>query len=322
MKKRYRSFYLSSLALLMLLSSYPIYMGVITLSHYIQKGSIDVADYPKYIIPYTPICISLILIAVLFPVIYKLCKKYAMSIASALGIAVFFGTEIGFEQIKVIEGYSQTTLPLESWQYSLCIATPEILQSIGEPIYAENNPAYKVHFYIIAMIIVLTVIGLIYGFTHMIKENDSSKKKPLITQALCVTVFVGLCILACFTAFYRNGTLNVSLLSAFLMSLFFIVFGVTFGVYFGCIFFGKHKWLSIAVPAAAAVLTTIVMYIGELVLTDGKLFKFGSGVFFKPIGPIPFAAVDFLVIALSGVITWLILHLLNKEGHVGHTVSI
>ncbi len=318
MKNRYWTFYLFSLAFLLLASAYPIYMGVKTLSHYILSGAIDTTEYPKYIIPYTPISIALILVAALFPVIYKLWKKYSMTIASALGVAIFLGTEIGFEQIKVIEGYTQTKLPLESWQYSLCIATPEILESIGEPIYAENNPAYKVHFYIIAIIIVLTVIGLIHGFTHMMKENDTSKKKPLIAQAVCVAVFVGLCILACFTAFYRNGTLNISPLSAFLMSLFFIVFGVTFGVYFGCIFFGKRKLLSITVPIIAAILTTIVMYIGELVLTDGKLFKFGNGFFFESLGPLPLATVDYLVIILSGLVTWLILHLLNRDRPFNH----
>lgn len=310
MKNRYRMFYLSSLGLLILLSSYPIYMGVLTLSYAIQRGAIESIVYPKYIIPYTPICIALILVAALFPVIYKLFKKFALPVASLLGIGIFLGTEIGFEQIKVIEGY--TELPLQGWQYSLCIATPEVLQAIGEPIYAENNPAFKVHFYIIAMIIVLTVIGLIYGFTHMIKENDTSKKRPLIAQAICVTVFVGLCIFACFTAFYRNGTLYISPLSAFLMSLFFIVFGVTFGVYFGCIFYGKPGWLSIAIPSAIAVLTTLVMYIGELVLMDGVLFKFGRGAFFAPLGSLPFAAVDYLVLVLSGVISWLILRSLNK----------
>ena len=310
MKNRYKLFYLSSLALLILLSFYPIYMGTITLSHAIQKGAIASIDYPKYIIPYTPICLSLIIVAALFPIIYKLCRKYALLVASLLGMGLFLGAEIGFEQIKVIEGY--TEFPLESWQYSLCIATPEVLKAIGEPIYAQNNPSFKVHFYIIAMIIVLTVIGLIYGFTHMLKENDTSKKKPLIAQSLCVTVFVGLCILACFTAFYRNGTLNISPLSAFLMSLFFIVFGVTFGVYFGCIFFGKQKGLSITIPSIIAVLTTIAMYMGELVLMDGELFKYGEGVLFEPLGPLPFAAVDYLVIALSGIITGFLLHILNK----------
>jgi hypothetical protein len=313
MKNKYGVFYWSSLVFLLLVSCYPIYMGVKTLLFAIEKGAVRSEDYPKYIIPYTPICIALIMVAALYPVIYKVFKKYALPVGSVLGLGIFLAAETGFEKFRVIEGY--TVLPLESWQYSLCIATPEVLRAIGEPIYAENNPAFKVHFYIIAMIIVLTVIGLIHGFTRMIKENDTSRKKPLIAQAVCVTVFVGLCILACFTAFYRNGTLYISAISAFLMSLFFIVFGVTFGVYLGCIFYGLKRFWSVMLPSLAAVVTTLAMYMGELVLMNGVLFKYGRGFFFSPIGTLPFAAVDYLVMLLSGLISWLILRLLNQKSY-------
>jgi len=83
------------------------------------------------------------------PLLIRLCKKYAFPVALLFGIALFLSTEIGFEQIKVLEGYSTQqgystlpTLPLDSWQYSLCSATPEVLKSICEPIYSQNNPAY------------------------------------------------------------------------------------------------------------------------------------------------------------------------------------
>lgn len=60
-------------------------------------------------------------------------------------------------------------------------------------------------------------------------------------------------------------------------------------------------------------MTTIVMYIGELVLTGGKLFKFGNGFLFEPIVKMPFALIDLLVIFVSGFAAWIILNLLNKK---------
>ena len=178
----YKNFYLLSLLALVLASVYPLYMGVETLGSYLQNGSIDVADYHKYIIPYTPISIALIASVALLPLIFKLFKHFTLLVVSVLGTVLFFASEFGFEQIKVIEGYVE--MPLESWQLSLCMATPEVLRSIGEPIYAANNPAFKLHFYLIAIVIILAVLNVIYGFSKMIREQDFSKKRPLIAQAI------------------------------------------------------------------------------------------------------------------------------------------
>lgn len=308
---KYKNFYLLSMLAIVLVSVYPVYMGVITLGIYLQNGYIAVADYQKYIIPYTPICISLIVSTALMPLIFKLFKRYTLFVVSLLGTILFFASEFGFEQIKVIEGYVE--MPLESWQLSLCMATPEVLRSIGEPIYAANNPAFKIHFYIIALVIILAVLNVIYGLSKMVREQDFSKKPPLIAQAVCVVLFISLCILACFTAFYRNGTINISTTSAILMSVFFIVFGNTVGIYCGSIFYGKSKLLSMIIPAITSSLTTLIMYIGELVLMGGVLFKYGNGFFFEPIGSIPFSAADIVIILVSGVITFMIMQLLNNK---------
>ncbi len=300
----YKNFYLLSLLALVLASVYPLYMGVVTLGSYLQNGSIDVADYPKYIIPYTPISIALIASVALLPLIFKLFKRYTLPIVSVLGIILFFASEFGFEQIKVLEGY--VAMPLESWQLSLCMATPEVLRSIGEPIYAANNPAYKLHFYLIAIVIIHAVLNVIYGFSKMIREQDFSKKRPLIAQAVSVALFIALCILACFTAFYRNGTLNISPLSALLMAGFFTVFGITVGIYCGSIFYGKSKLLARILPALIASLTTLIMYFSELELMDGVLFKYGKGFFFETIEVIPFSLADIVIILVSGVITYIV----------------
>lgn len=308
---KYKNFYLLSLLTITLVSVYPIYMGVVTLGSYLQNGSIYVADYKKYIIPYTPICIALIISAALMPLFFKLFKRYTLPAVSFLGTIIFFASELGFEQIKVIEGYVK--MPLESWQLSLCMATPEVLRAIGKPIYAANNPAFKIHFYIIAMVIILATLNVLYGFSKMLRNQDFGKKRPLIAQAVSVVIFIGLCIIACFTSFYRNGTINISTLSAILMSVFFIIFGITVGTYCGSIFYEKSKLLSKIIPSIAASLTTLIMYMGELALMGGVLFKYGTGFFFEPIWAIPFALADIAIILVSGVITYIVMELLNNQ---------
>ena len=310
----YRRFYLLSSAITLAACAYPVYMGIVTVLAWMRSGVVTLADYKKYVIPYTPIGIALIIVVLLMPAIYRLSSRFALPIASALGAALFFITEIGLEKIPVSDSlYSSFQLPLQSWQYSLCIATPEVLKTIGAPLYAQGNPAFKYHFYLIALVIILASIHVVYGFTRMVKSDDRTKKRPLIAQLVSVAIFIGLCVLACFTAFYRNGTLQISLLSAALMSLFFIVFGITAGVYAGCIFYRRHSGLSVVLPALIAAGVTLVMYACELVLMGNVLFRYGTGVFFTPIGLLPFAAVDYLVILLSGAITYLLMFLLNRR---------
>ncbi len=311
---KYRNFYLLSLLAVILASVYPLYMGIVTMVNHLQKGSVDVSDYQKYIIPYTPICLALIASTALMPLFFKLFKRYSLLAVSLCGAALFFAFELGFEQVKVIEG--QTEMPLESWQFSLCVATPQVLRSIGDPIYASNNPAFKIHFYIIALVIILAVLHAIYGFSVMLRKRDFSKKRPLIAQAVSVVLFIGLCILACFTAFFRNGTINISPLSAALMTVFFTLFGVTVGIYCGSLLYGKSKLLSKVIPAITASLTTFIMYIGELVLMGGMLFKYGNGFLFEPIGVIPFSAADIAIILISGTITYFVMRLLGKTPEI------
>lgn len=307
---KYKNFYLLSLLTVVLASIYPIYMGAATLGNFLHNGSVNAADYKKYIIPYTPICIGIIISTALMPIFIKLCNRYALIAASLLGSIIFFAAEIGFEQIKVVEGYTQ--MPIQSWQAAQCMATPEVLRSIGNPIFAENNPAFKVHFYIIAVVMIITVLNVIYGFSKMLIDKDFAKMRPLIAQTVSVVAFVGLCILACFTAFYRNGTINISPLSASLMAVFFMVYGVTVGIYCGSIFYGKSTLLAKIIPSIAASFTTLIMYIGELFLMGGVLFKYGSSLFFKPILSIPFSTADIAITLSSGIITYIIMHLLNS----------
>ncbi len=312
MKRKYISFYVLSLFLVLAASAYPIYMGVKTLLYYMSEGAVRAEDYPKYVIPYAPMCIAVILAALLMPLFYRVFKRHSLWTATIFSVLVFIAGELFFEQIKVITGYETEFLPVSSWQMSLCAATPEALRAIGEPAFAQNNPAFKAHFYFIAVVIIAAVVILLYGFTHMLKTGDKARKKPLIVQLICISVFIGLCVLACLTAFYRSGTLSISPLSAFLTGLFFVVLGVTAGTYFGSVLYGKRRSFSIALPAVTAVLATAAMYCGELLLMCGKLFSFGSGWFFSPVLQTPFSPCDVLVILLPGAITYGIMVLLNN----------
>ena len=290
--------------------AYPVYMGVSTLLSFLKSGAVDVSKYPRYVIPYAPLAAALITAIALMPLFMRRFKRYALPLLSLAGTAVFFLCELKLERMQVTEAAS--AMPLESWQYSLCVSTPEVLRAIGEPIYAQNNPAFKLHFYFISLVILLSVTHTAHGFMKMRWEEDYKKKKPLIMQLAAVAAFTGLCVLACFTAFFRNGTVNVPPLSAFLMAVFFLLFGITCGTYAGCLLHGKRGLLSLAVPALVATAATLLMYLGELVLMDGKLFTYGQGFLFEPLFGMPFAPADWAVILLSGALTYLLMRLMNK----------
>ena len=311
-----RKVYMLSLGAVLLASVYPLYMGVVLLVSYVQHGGIDMADYPRYIIPYTPICISLIVCVVLLPLVFRLCKNYALLIVSIMGVGLFLGAEMLFEQVVVFTDYS-SKLNIVTWQLLSCFQTPRAESSLWDSLSLKYDPAFRVHFYAIALLIVVTVIGVIYGFYKMAYTQNHERKRPLIAQLVSVVVFVGLCILACFTAFFRTGEINLSPLSAFLMIVFFLIFGITAGVYTGTWLHGKRKCLSIVIPSVVAMAFTVVMYIGEMVMLGWNLFRYGRELFiFSPLGSCPLAPIDLVVILLSGAITYAICSMLRDTEKV------
>jgi hypothetical protein len=185
--------------------------------------------------------------------------------------------------------------------------------SAVEILMGEYNPAFKLHFYLISVVLILAILNSIYGFAQIIKTGDKSRAKALILQSACAAVFLGLCILACFTAFWRDGSLIVSPLSASLMAAFFILLGLTVGVFAGSLMLKSKKAVVYTVPAASALTVTLVMYIGEMILLHGNLYRFGEGFFFDGLPGIVLAPVDILVILLSGVFTWLFMLLAVRD---------
>lgn len=323
MNKKLRRFWFISLLGTLAASFYPIYMGVRVVTDMIRNGTVMAGDYPKYIIPYTPISIAVIIGVLLIPLALKYCKRFALAAASGVSVGVFFAAELILERwVIVTTTVTETVLTkLESWQMYMCYASPATYETRTwtevDVLMGEYSPAFKLHFYLISVLLIVSLLNCFYGFAHMIGSGDRKRLRALIIQSVSSLIFLGLCILACFTAFFRTGEIQVSALSAVLMCLFFVVFGVTAAIYVGSFLLGRHRLLSVGVPAVTSAVVTLVMYIGEMILLSGNLYRFGEGFFFSGLGGIVLAPVDILVIIASGGIGALIMVLI--EGRPSRT---
>ena len=85
------------------------------------------------------------------------------------------------------------------------------------------------------------------------------------------------------------------------------------GVFAGSYTLGKGKMMSVVFPTVIAVLVTILMYIGEMILLSGNLYRFGEGLMFEGLGKLVLAPADICVILASGGITLLICCLVNRS---------
>ena len=300
----FRKYCLFSLAGVVLLSVYPLYMGIKILVDCIGNGRIDAVGFPQYIIPYTPICLALIVGVAVMPLVIRYVRRAVLPAITAFTLILFFAFELLLENVVLETELANTTVA--SWQALSCYQTPQAMRTVGNILLGEYHPAFKIHFYLISVVIILAVLNSIVGFALAVYHSDFRRKKALIVQSAACGVFIALCIFACFTAFYRTGAIVVSPVSAWLMGIFFVVFGLTAGLYAGTFLYGKSVLAAVSIPAAVAMLTTFLMYMGEYILLNGSLFQLGTGPFFEEIGNIAFAPADFLVILLSGALTGLL----------------
>lgn len=319
--KAFNRYYILSCVGVLIASYYPLSMGVRVICDMIADGHVLKENYPKYIIPYTPISVAVIIGVLLMPLFIGFLKKNAFACGAFVATGVFFVLELLFEQ-KVVVSSAETITKLEDWQMYMCYIPPEgwgesvttyKTQTAVDILMGEYDPAFKLHFYIISVLLIVTLLNCFYGFGHMIKSGDGKRFKSLILQSICSLVFLGLCILACFTAFWRDGSIKVSPVSGALMTVFFVLFGVSAGVFSGSFLLGKRKSVSVLVPTFSAVLLTLVMYIAEMILLNGHLYSLGAGLMFESIPFIVLAPVDIASIVLSGCITALIFTLLNDS---------
>lgn len=310
----FKKFYLFSVIGILILSVYPLYMGVKVVVDMVYNGMVLADNYPKYIIPYTPISLAVIIAVLLIPVLLKYAKKFALAAASAISLIVFFASELLLESMVIVT--TSVTTTLESWQMFMCYVPPEGYHTrtwkAVDVLIGDYSPAFKIHFYIISVVLIFALINCFYGFALMIISKNKSRLKALFVQSVFTALFLSLCIFACFTSFFRDGEITVSFLSAVLMSLFFIVFGVTTGVYIGSFMIEKKKTLSVLLPSIVASVVTFIMYIGELILLSGHLYRFGSGFLFDGLAGIALAPIDILIIIASGCINAAICYTFSK----------
>lgn len=313
--KKYRVFYFLSLLGVVAASFYPILMGVRVVSETLKNGAVPLENYPKYVIPYTPISIAVILGVALIPLFQRLSKKLDLLFGAVFSLAVFFVAERLMETKVLV----QTTelVPLEGWQMALCYVPPEQYQTrvweAVDVLLGGYSPAFKLHFYLISAVLILSILNCFYGFAKMIKLENYARKTALIIQTVTSLAFLGMCIWACFTSFYRTGELTVSPISAALMAAFFALFGVCVGVFVGSLTLGKNRALSMAVPSAVSILATLAMYIGEMILLNGNLYRFGNGFFFEELGAIVLAPADLVIILAAGAITLIICGIVGRK---------
>lgn len=309
--KTFRKYYLFSLLGVLLASCYPIYMGISVIVDMIRYGTVYAENYPKYIIPYTPIALALLVCVALIPVALKYLKKYALLFETVISTVLFFVFEFILERaVTVTRTVTGIFSTLEDWQMFMCYIPPNSFEERTwtevDVLMGEYSPAFKLHFYIISIVLIISILNCFYGFAKMIHTGDKSRRKSLVIQSVASGAFLGMCIWACFTAFYRNGDIQVSALSAVLMSVFFVLFGVTVGIYIESFTLNKKPLLSVWLPSVSAAVVTLVMYIGEMILLSGHLYRFGDGFFFAGIPGIVLAPVDIVVILGSGVMTAII----------------
>lgn len=324
----FKKYWFCTLAGVLTASFYPLYMGVRVVSDMIADGAVLKENYPKYIIPYTPVSLAVITAVLFMPFFMKYAKKAALWAASAVSLCIFFIAELLLESKVIVTGTVAATL--ESWQMYMCYVPPQSYETrtwkAVDILIGEYSPLFKVHFYLIAVIIILSLLNCLYGFAQIVLSGTDqtrnlqsvfpAKRKArlnaLIIQSVCSIVFLGLCIFACFTAFFRDGEITVSPLSAFLMCLFFVVFGMTAGIYAGSFLLGRKRSFSVILPSITASLTTLLMYIGELFLLSGHLYRLGNGFLFDGLPFIVLAPADLFIILLSGCIVRTIYSKLNQ----------
>lgn len=320
--KRLRKFYLLACLGGLVASFYPLYMGIRVIGEMLSDGTVLKENYPKYIIPYTPISVAILLGVLILPLCMKIFRRFALVGGSAVSVGTFFAMEMLFEK-RVVVTTPETVVRLEDWQMFMCavppggwsetVTTTYKKQTAVDILMGNYNPAFKLHFYLISVVLILSILNSLYGFARLIETGEKKRLKSLVLQSACSFVFLGLCILACFTAFWRDGSQRVSPLSAVLMAVFFLLFGLTAGIYAASFLLGRRRFISIGIPVMVALTMTGLMYVGEMILLHGHLYSFGIGFLFDSIPGIVLAPIDLLIVAAAGGVAALAGMLLNRK---------
>ena len=82
--KRFTGYYLLACIGVLIASYYPLSMGVRVITDMLRDGTVLKENYPKYIIPYAPISIAIIIGVLLMPLCIKLLKRFSLAPFSVL----------------------------------------------------------------------------------------------------------------------------------------------------------------------------------------------------------------------------------------------
>jgi hypothetical protein len=291
MKGSIRKPYFIALAVLLLLSAYPLVMGAKIVFIQLQNGSIQPQDYARYVIPYTAVSISILISAALYPLVARL-GKLSVPAATVLALALFVAVELCIEHITI---NSPAVKSAVQWQLASCIGTTAAVQAFQ---YVYND-AFKIHYFLVSFVLIALIVSVFYGYIR--QRTDARRSRlPLGLQFCSTVLLLGLCVFANFTGFFRNTSDYLSPLSSLLTGAFFVVLGAALGVYAGSFLLNRGKLLSLGLPAAVAVLVCTVMYVGETNLLGGTLYRFGISWFFQGLPGIVAAPVDIAVIVAAG----------------------
>lgn len=99
--KSFNRYYLLSCLGVLIASYYPLSMGVRVITDMLMNGTVMKENYPKYIIPYTPISVAIIVGVLLMPLFIRIFKRFAFAGGAVSVTGIFFGLELLFEQ-KVV----------------------------------------------------------------------------------------------------------------------------------------------------------------------------------------------------------------------------
>ena len=167
---QFHRYYLLSCIGILIASYYPLSMGIRVITDMVVTGTVLKENYPKYIIPYTPISIAIIIGVFLIPLCIKIFKRFAFVVGASIATGIFFVIELLFER-KIVVSTAEAVIKLEDWQMFMCYVPPEgwgetvttyKTQTAVDILMGDYNPAFKLHFYIISVVLIITILNCLY----------------------------------------------------------------------------------------------------------------------------------------------------------------
>ncbi len=281
------------LAAVAALSAYPLFFGVRIAVLALVNGGIEPWQYARYVIPYTAVSASVLIAAAAAPLLLRL-GRWAAGAAALCGLALFFPLEYAMEQLTVRGAAFQNAVLM---QLASCIATPAARSALLLSLSGYLDGAFRIHYYLVSLLLIAMALGTVYGFLR--PRADARGRAAQTARLVCTAVFLGFCVFANFTGFFRTSTDLLSPLSAGLTALFFVVMAASTGVFAGSALPARLARAAPCCSAAAALAVCLVMYYGEYRMLGGRLYQLGVGAFFIPTSLMSLSPADLALLTVS-----------------------